>query len=88
MASRTSAGSVTGASADGAWVRTRGRVEEPPPNGRLARLFAEARWIVGALLALAILAMLLTYNKADPSFTHAVASAKVANLGIYRANET
>src|SRR5512137_1039493 len=81
MASRTNAGSVTGTSTDGAWVRSRGRVEEAPVNGRLTRLLGEARWIVGALFGLALLAMLITYSKADPSFTHAVAGAKVSNLG-------
>ena len=81
MASKANAGSVTGTSTDGAWVRSRGRVEEAPANGRLTRLLGEARWIVGALLGLALLAMLITYSKADPSFTHAVAGATVSNLG-------
>src|SRR5512134_1969739 len=81
MASRTSVGSVTGASTNGAWVRSRGTVAEAPGNGRLTRLLGEARWIVGALLALALFAMLITYSKADPSFTHAVSSANVSNLG-------
>ena len=74
-------GSVTGTSTNGAWVRSRERVEEPPGNGRLARLLGEARWIVGALLALALFAMLVTYSRADPSFTHAVSGASVSNLG-------
>src|SRR5512146_2165228 len=81
MASRTNAGSVTGTSTNGAWVRTRGQAEEGPGNGRLARLLGEARWIVGALLALALFAMLVTYSKADPSFSHAVSSARVSNVG-------
>jgi S-DNA-T family DNA segregation ATPase FtsK/SpoIIIE len=81
MASKANAGSVTGTSTDGAWVRSRGRVEEAPANGRLTRLLGEARWIVGALLGLALLAMLITYSKADPSFTHAVAGTDVSNLG-------
>jgi S-DNA-T family DNA segregation ATPase FtsK/SpoIIIE len=81
MASRTSAGSLKGASADGVWVRSRGPAEEAPDNRRLARLMAEARWIVGGLVALALLAMLLTYSKSDPSFTHAVAAARVVNVG-------
>jgi S-DNA-T family DNA segregation ATPase FtsK/SpoIIIE len=72
---------VTGTSTNGAWVRSRGQVEDPPGNGRLTRLLGEARWIVGALLALALFAMLITYSKADPSFTHAVSSTEVANLG-------
>ena len=74
-------GSVTGTSTNGAWVRSRGRVEEAPVNGRLTRLLGEARWIVGALLGLALFAMLITYSKADPSFTHAVAGTNVSNLG-------
>jgi DNA segregation ATPase FtsK/SpoIIIE, S-DNA-T family len=81
MASRTNVGSVAGTSTDGAWVRSRERVEEEPDNGRLARLLGEARWIVGALLGLALLAMLVTYSKADPSFTHAVSGTGVSNLG-------
>jgi S-DNA-T family DNA segregation ATPase FtsK/SpoIIIE len=78
---RTSAGSVAGASTEGAWIRSRGPAVEPPPNGRLVRLLGEARWIVGVLLASALFAMLVTYSKSDPSFTHAVASARVTNLG-------
>ncbi len=74
-------GSVTGTSTNGAWVRSRGRVEEAPADGRLTRLLGEARWIVGALLGLALFAMLVTYSKADPSFTHAVSSTNVSNLG-------
>jgi DNA segregation ATPase FtsK/SpoIIIE, S-DNA-T family len=81
MASRTSAGSVTGASTDGVWVRSRGHAEPPTGSGRLARLLAEARWIVGGLVAVALFAMLVTYSKADPSFMHSVAAAKVANIG-------
>jgi S-DNA-T family DNA segregation ATPase FtsK/SpoIIIE len=72
---------VTGTSTNGAWVRSRGQVEDAPGNGRLTRLLGEARWIVGALLALALFAMLITYSRADPSFTHAVSSTNVANLG-------
>jgi S-DNA-T family DNA segregation ATPase FtsK/SpoIIIE len=81
MASRTNVGSVTGTSTNGAWVRSRGQVEKAPVNGRLTRLLGEARWIVGALLGLALFAMLVTYSKADPSFTHAVSGTNVSNLG-------
>jgi S-DNA-T family DNA segregation ATPase FtsK/SpoIIIE len=72
---------MKGASTDGVWVRSRGAAEEAPDNRRLTRLLAEARWIVGGLAALALLAMLLTYSKADPSFTHAVAASRVVNVG-------
>src|SRR4030095_7761972 len=42
---------------------------------------AEARWIVGALLAVALLAILLSYSREDPGFTHSVASGSVRNFG-------
>jgi S-DNA-T family DNA segregation ATPase FtsK/SpoIIIE len=80
MASRTSAGHAGGAAADGVWIRSRGQAA-PAGNGRAARLLAEARWIVGALAALALLAVLATYSRADPAFTHAVAAAGVSNIG-------
>ena len=51
------------------------------PHPRLARLFAEARWIVGALCAAALLAMLLSYSREDPGFTHAAATGTLHNAG-------
>ncbi len=72
---------MAGSSADGAWVRTRGAAAEVPTNGRLTRLLAETRWIVGALLALALFAILITYSASDPSFTHTVSNANVTNIG-------
>jgi S-DNA-T family DNA segregation ATPase FtsK/SpoIIIE len=72
---------MAGSSTDGAWVRARGAAVGAPPNGRLTRLLAEARWIVGALLAVALFAMLLTHSAADPSFTHSASSASIANIG-------
>ena len=71
---------VSGSAADGAWVRSRSAVAEPP-HPRLARLFAEARWIVGALCAVALLAVLLSYSRDDPGFTHAAATATLHNAG-------
>ena len=76
-----SAGSVTGEAADGVWIRGRATPADNPGQHRLRRLFAEARWIVGALAALALLAMLVSYSKADPSFTHAVSVAQIVNAG-------
>jgi len=71
---------VSGSVSDGAWVRSRQRVAESG-NPRLARLFAEARWILGAVCAVALLAILLSYSRDDPGFTHSVAATAVANVG-------
>jgi DNA segregation ATPase FtsK/SpoIIIE, S-DNA-T family len=79
MASRTNAGRVSGSSADGAWVRQRALPEVG--SNRLRRLLAEARWIVGGLATVALFAMLATYSREDPSFTHAAAAVGVHNLG-------
>jgi S-DNA-T family DNA segregation ATPase FtsK/SpoIIIE len=71
---------VSGSVSGGAWVRTRQSTAEAG-NPRLARLFAEARWILGAVCALALLAVLLSYSRSDPGFTHSVAATSVANVG-------
>ncbi len=71
---------VAGSVSDGAWVRSR-QPAATPGNPRLARLLAEARWIVGALIAVALLVVLLTYSRNDPGFTHSVAAGAVNNLG-------
>jgi S-DNA-T family DNA segregation ATPase FtsK/SpoIIIE len=57
------------------------RNEAPPPPSRAARLLAEAAYIIGALLVLALAAFLLTYNRADPGFSHAVPAGYIANVG-------
>jgi S-DNA-T family DNA segregation ATPase FtsK/SpoIIIE len=79
MASRTNSERAAGTSADGAWVRQRAAPEAE--SNRLGRLLAEARWIVGGLATVALFAMLATYSREDPSFTHAAAAAGVNNLG-------
>jgi len=80
MAVRAGIERVSGSAADGAWVRSRSAGVEPP-HPRLARLFAEARWIVGALCAAALLAVLLSYSRDDPGFTHAAATVTLHNAG-------
>jgi S-DNA-T family DNA segregation ATPase FtsK/SpoIIIE len=47
----------------------------------VARLLAEAGWIVGALLVIALAAVLATYDRADPGFSHAASVATVHNVG-------
>ncbi|HUN91360.1 MAG TPA: DNA translocase FtsK 4TM domain-containing protein [Burkholderiaceae bacterium] len=66
------------ASAGGA---TRRGAATPAAPTRSERLFAEARWIVAAAAAVALAVVLATYDKDDPGFTHAVATASVHNLG-------
>jgi DNA segregation ATPase FtsK/SpoIIIE, S-DNA-T family len=80
MSTRPGIERVAGSVSNGAWVRARSPVTAAG-NPRAARLIAEARWIVGALLAVALLAILLSYSRDDPSFTHSVATGTVRNLG-------
>jgi DNA segregation ATPase FtsK/SpoIIIE-like protein len=50
------------------------------PN-RLVRLLSEARWLATAVALLYFVLILLSYNKADPGWSHENAVAHVANLG-------
>jgi len=53
---------------------------QPLPN-RLVRLLSEARWLATAVALLYFVLILLSYNKADPGWSHENAVAHVANLG-------
>jgi S-DNA-T family DNA segregation ATPase FtsK/SpoIIIE len=48
---------------------------------RLARLLLEARWIAMAVAFLYFVMILLSYNKADPGWSHANTVATISNLG-------
>ena len=48
---------------------------------RLARLLLEARWIAMAVAFLYFVLILLSYNKADPGWSHANTVPAIANLG-------
>ncbi|XYJ09084.1 DNA translocase FtsK [Telluria sp. B2] len=52
-----------------------------PLPGRLARLLLEARWIATAVAFLYFVLILLSYNKADPGWSHANTVPAIANLG-------
>ncbi|MCA1246318.1 DNA translocase FtsK [Massilia sp. MS-15] len=52
-----------------------------PLPGRLSRLLLEARWIAMAGAFLYFVLILLSYNKADPGWSHANAVPRIANLG-------
>ena len=48
---------------------------------RLARLLLEARWIAMAVAFLYFVMILLSYNKADPGWSHANTVSTISNLG-------
>jgi S-DNA-T family DNA segregation ATPase FtsK/SpoIIIE len=53
----------------------------PQPPSRGARLLAEARWIVGAAAVIALASILITYQRADPGFSHSASGALIHNVG-------
>ncbi|PQO97271.1 cell division protein FtsK [Massilia phosphatilytica] len=53
---------------------------QPLPN-RLVRLLSEARWLATAVALLYFVLILLSYNKADPGFSHENVVPHIANLG-------
>ncbi|CAH0260992.1 DNA translocase FtsK [Massilia sp. Bi118] len=53
---------------------------QPMPN-RLVRLLSEARWLATAAALLYFVLILLSYNKADPGWSHEAAVPHVVNLG-------
>jgi S-DNA-T family DNA segregation ATPase FtsK/SpoIIIE len=53
---------------------------QPLPN-RLVRLLSEARWLATAVALLYFILILLSYNRADPGWSHDNAVPHVANLG-------
>jgi S-DNA-T family DNA segregation ATPase FtsK/SpoIIIE len=52
-----------------------------PLPSRLARLLSEARWIASAVALLYFVLILLSYNKADPGWSHANTVASISNMG-------
>jgi S-DNA-T family DNA segregation ATPase FtsK/SpoIIIE len=53
---------------------------QPMPN-RLVRLLSEARWLATAVALLYFVLILLSYNKADPGWSHENAVSHVVNMG-------
>jgi S-DNA-T family DNA segregation ATPase FtsK/SpoIIIE len=60
---------------------TRTPTERQPLPNRLVRLLSEARWFALAALALYVVLIMISYNKADPGWSHANVVPKVYNLG-------
>ena len=80
MAARAKAGSNARA-ADGVWVRARDAAPRSEGNDRFGQLLAEAGWIVGAVVAVALFAMLASFSQNDPAFSHTASAAGVENIG-------
>ncbi|MBA2411911.1 MAG: DNA translocase FtsK 4TM domain-containing protein [Burkholderiaceae bacterium] len=79
-AAKGRAGSSVQRTADGAWVRSRGSESAVEGTDRLGRLLAEAGWIVGAVAAVALFAMLASFSSNDPAFSHTASGAGVENI--------
>ena len=60
--------------------------QNPPPANsgpetRLTRLVREVKWIAFMALTLALFAVLASYSKSDPAWSHANQVANIANIG-------
>jgi len=62
------------------YTRGQASARQPLPN-RLVRLLSEARWLATAVALLYFVLILLSYNKADPGWSHDNSVPHVANLG-------
>jgi S-DNA-T family DNA segregation ATPase FtsK/SpoIIIE len=62
------------------YTRSAAPARQPLPN-RLVRLLSEARWIALTVVFLYLVLILLSYNRADPGFSHENVVPKIANLG-------
>ncbi|MGE5337714.1 MAG: DNA translocase FtsK 4TM domain-containing protein, partial [Gemmatimonadota bacterium] len=71
---------TTSVQSGGVHARRRGAAAVEAPS-RGARLLAEARWILGAVAVVALAAILITYQRADPGFSHTASSAALHNIG-------
>ncbi|MEP6609461.1 MAG: DNA translocase FtsK 4TM domain-containing protein [Burkholderiaceae bacterium] len=81
MAARGRASSGAQRGSDGVWVRSRGAGATDEGDDRLARLLAEAGWIIGAVAAISLFAILASFNSNDPAFSHTAGATGVANVG-------
>ncbi len=81
MAARAKVGSSAQRAADGVWLRSRDATGGSGGDDRFGRLLSEAGWIVGAVAAVALFAMLATFSANDPAFTHTAGAAGIRNIG-------
>ena len=61
--------------------RNRQEKQAPAPPSRLKRLLIEARWLVLIAFTLFFFAILYTYSKGDPGWSHAAQVEKIGNVG-------
>ena len=81
MAAKVKVDSSTRRAADGVWLRSRDPAPRSEGDDRFGRLLSEAAWIVGAVAAVALFAMLATFSTDDPAFSHTAGAAGVQNIG-------
>ncbi|MEK7436671.1 MAG: DNA translocase FtsK 4TM domain-containing protein [Pseudomonadota bacterium] len=62
-------------------MRTLNRTQTPPLPGKIAALLRESKWFALLALALYLLLVLLTFDKADPGWFHSTAEATSRNAG-------
>jgi len=71
----------TSAGSTGSTYTHKPRAPRQPLPNRLVRRLSEARWLATAVALLYFVLILLSYNKADPGWSHENAVPHVANLG-------
>jgi S-DNA-T family DNA segregation ATPase FtsK/SpoIIIE len=62
-------------------MRTLNRTETPPLPGKIAALLRESKWFALLALALYLLLILVTFDKADPGWFHSIGTATARNAG-------
>ena len=62
-------------------MRTLNRTATPPLPGKIAALLRESKWFALLALALYLLLVLVTFDKADPGWSHSTAAAGARNAG-------
>jgi len=62
-------------------MRALNRTDTPPLPGKIAALLRESKWFALLALALYLLLVLVTFDKADPGWFHSTATATARNAG-------
>jgi S-DNA-T family DNA segregation ATPase FtsK/SpoIIIE len=62
-------------------MRTLNRTATPPLPGKIAALLRESKWFALLALAFYLLLVLVTFDKADPGWSHSTAAAGARNAG-------
>ena len=81
MAAKAKVDSGAQRAADGVWRRPRDAAPRSEGDDRFGRLLSEAGWIVGAVAAVALFAVLASFSSADPAFSHSAGPTGVQNVG-------